>query len=597
VLIIGMAVAFAGGLLYGTQCNQPTAGGAREELGVAGKIGQTNIYAADIERVMMNNTGEMMRMFSQEGQAPPQFLPPFIEASSAMRSVSQSVDMARTIQIAKDRGVKLDPNSIRAARMSQIDVELGEMRKAFETRGTLKAGATDADFAAAFEKENGRPLADVRKDVEARIEQQLADTSERHMLEVQAAAQFLLDEAKARARPTDEDLKLNYSTLEFRRILLKDEGSSTAQQQAEKVAGELKANTIAFDAAVDRYSKDPPQAGKRLSENTISLSGNQVLANPDYAALRLLKPNETSAPVKEVDGVAIYRLLKSTPNLPPDFEKQKDTFRNQLAMELAQRAVQKQIDDAGKTMPVTWTMTGYEALHKLAQADRELLAKPDERHKVNEEALKLAEDAITKGGSDARAAVLAQFVAFEGYKANAKADKAKVEALEVKVIEDLLRDTPNPQLYLQLVDVFVKRKEAEKVGETLVNAARANTGVDAASQAMNADIAGRVLKLKGEKLISAEVEKAVQEEQKRWADAKLQWDKEQAEQKALEEQTRKEMEAEQKKFEAEQKKMQEDAEKNKGATPSPAPGGSGSIMPPPTAPPSDSSLLPKAGGQ
>ncbi|MFZ4506812.1 MAG: hypothetical protein ACOYON_03845 [Fimbriimonas sp.] len=564
----------AAGMLYNGSCNQ-TPRGAQDQAKQyeIALVNGVPVYAEDVERVY---AAGMQRMGMTTG------VPPEMEAQFLASAVQQSTNQALLIKLAKDQGAKFDDEELRTVLKVQFEEGIPAARAQMVAQGMLKDGATDAQFDEAIKKQTGKTLAELRADNAKNIEESLKDPS-RRSLAVAGAAQALLEQGiKAKLQPTDDLLKASYNTYIYKRILLrKDQGTETPATRATKIAGELSAKTLTFDQAMDRYSGDLPEPGKKLSQVPArSASAAMVQAQPELAPLLKLKAGEVSSATDGPEGTVIYQLETIRSDVPKDFEANKAKYRSQYIAGASQVELEKSLTEARKTIKIEWKSKSYKALYdwvKLMQdnATADPAAKETALLAIAKEAAASRED--VGAGGDVRAAVLAEYGAFStAFRAATPERKKSLSDERIKAIEALLSITESIELRLDLASVYADKNDGENAFNQVLAAAQANNYSDPAAEANDRNISGRTIQLNLKKLLTAEQEAAITKEQARFRAERDEAKKQEAEQKKQDEIQRKALEEEQKKAAA--------AAKSK-----PAPG----LTPPPGTPPSQS---PSTGG-
>lgn len=114
-------------------------------------------------------------------------------------------------------------------------------------------------------------------------------------------------------------------------------GMDRAQAQAEKIAGELKANPSDFAALAKRYSKDPGSAKKG---GEIGWTEPGQLVSAYQGALESLKVGEISSPVLSEFGYHVIQLLDTKEAGERPFEEVKDEIRTKIAQKKAKRRLE-----------------------------------------------------------------------------------------------------------------------------------------------------------------------------------------------------------------------------------------------------------------
>src|ERR1019366_3635079 len=227
-------------------------------------------------------------------------------------------------------GVPLGDSEIRKAANEQFELGLTQARMKFMSQGKIKPTATDKEFSDAVKAASGKTPDDLRKEQASAMDGFLKDPVQRAQEQARLAISEVPKALAAKLKPTDAELKDSYRSLSVKQVLLS--GTDVAGQIA-KVQADLKTGS-SFEAMIDRYSKDKPPVGKKLSEMDAPITGDQ-LAEDTYAPLRKLKAGDVSPVIVTPNGSVIYKVTKIKNDLPKDFEKNKETLRTQFADKLA----------------------------------------------------------------------------------------------------------------------------------------------------------------------------------------------------------------------------------------------------------------------
>ncbi|MBE3583320.1 MAG: tetratricopeptide repeat protein [Limnochordaceae bacterium] len=154
----------------------------------------------------------------------------------------------------------------------------------------------------------------------------------RRNVEDQLLAQKLLDSVKGDVKVSDADVARAYERITASQIVIKPKGQSQAgwdvalklaQDVVKKARGGENFATLAKTYSDDEATK---MGGGLLGE----IGHDKLPAAVDTAAFAL-KPGQVTDPVKGPDGYYIIQVTKRVDASGPDFEKQKEQLRQQLA--------------------------------------------------------------------------------------------------------------------------------------------------------------------------------------------------------------------------------------------------------------------------
>lgn len=465
--------------------------------------------------------------------------------------LSQQIDTGLTLIEAQKKSIPVTDADLRKNFTDQLEMQVMQEKIQLMQSGTLK-GSSDKDFEAAFQAKNHRSVAEYRKLAADAFNDSLKDPAAK----ASAIATFARTEVPkvlaTRLKPTDEQLKDSYKTLTVKQVLMT---GADVDGQVAKVQADLKSGT-SFETVIDRYSKDTPLRGKKLSSTEAPLLSDQLLEE-NYAPLRTLKEGDISPVIKTPAGSVIYKIVKIKTDLPKDFDKNKDTLKTQLATKLAQAEFRKDIAELGKTTPITWKDAGWHALYDYYQLVGDVNMKPDDK-KVK---LKSIIDAAKKA-DHSQPASLAYYAAAEDLKValGGKPD-AEMEATLIEAIQSASEYASGPDLDLELADIYASKKDGANLTQALVKASQDNTDYSAAGQATFMAIQAKVAS--SATLIPTEGKKAIADAQANWTQNHDEQQKEEADAAKQAAAEKKQADIEKKKFEAEQKaaKKADDAKK------------------------------------
>jgi hypothetical protein len=479
-------------------------------------------------------TGETIELAlaQQREQMGGMALPPEQAATFTGYAITSALTGAAMEAVAAKNGIEFKDADIKSAFDKQFQAQVDQFRQQMEMQKKLKPGASEAELMALIEKEVKKPLSKIKEDAWKQISDALADPQKRGQV-LQGFAQPMLVEAlAAKAAPSDSDLLSTYNTLTVKRVLLKDENGKSAVTEAERIRNEISGG-LKFEDAMNRYSKEIPLPNKRVSENTLTVSGRQF-SEDVYRPLAGLKAGDVSVPVTTPEGVVIYKVVSIKADVPPDFEKNKTKYREQLAKERGEAEMRRQTDAILKGADVKWQSPGYEALFKLSNDQ----ASPDPKvRQSNLEAVaKLAEDALVKAqGGERKVASLALFGALSQLATLPGADAKALSDRKISAINSILESEEDAALRLQLVDLYTEKGDKLAASDALLKAAQYNSDYTPQGQTRYSDLQAKLRTLTQKGFVDAKAEAAIKKEFDRWLKEKITFEKQQAEQKAADE--------------------------------------------------------------
>ncbi len=483
-------------------------------------------------------------------------------------AVEELVRQAAILNYAQTKGVRVDIEAAKKEMMAELETQIDAFRAQAVAKGELKAGATAEEFAAYFKKQSGRELKDIRAEKAQELDQKIAEPAVRQALLSMIAQRQLIKKAEEGVQVSDEDAKKSANLLTVKRIFVPT--GDNAKATIDKAAAELKGGA-SFESLITKYSKDLPEPKKTLAESVQNLPYRQVITQPALAPLKTLAVGATTGALQVDNGFAIYKLIKITDNTPKDFDKQKATIVSGLKSEIANAQVSAEIEKVTSGSDVTYTMKPFQALAEAYKLLTRGGLSGEALVKKCDELTAMAKTGGTENEGAKRAGQFAIYILSNLKMGALKPDEKKKYADErIEVLTDLLQFTESPKVRLELVNLFIEKKD-KAAADQLIAAAQSNSGHGPLAQRTFSDIAAILPQLQKEKLIDEEQLKKVQEVQKQWADEKREQEKAALEEKKRMEEERKKAEEEAKKEEA-KRKAEEAAAKKDAKAPTPPSG-------------------------
>lgn len=455
--------------------------------------------------------------------------------------LSDAIEEGLALIEAKQKGVSISDDQLTKNFDDQTESGVMQARMAMMQKGLLK-GTSEKDFEDAYQKLTGKSIDQAKKDAKASFLEKLKDPAQRVALEAAYAASQVPKVLATRLKPSDQELKDSYKSLMVKQILLN--GPDVAGQIAE-VQADLKKGSP-FEQVIDRYSKDKPPIGKKLSEVEAPITRDQLMDDM-YAPLRSLKVGDISPVVVTSQGSVIYKVTQVKNDLPKDFEKNKEALRDALATTLATNQYRKDLKELGKSVAVDWIDPGYHLLYDYFQLSSDVDVKSTDKPAALKAIIERAEKAERTAPSS-----LAFYAAAEDLK-NATPGKpdAELQQTLIDAIQAVSEFAPGPDLDLELADIYLTQKDAANFALALIKASQDNTDYSSSGQATYVLIQTKIAD--NSKLLTPDMKKQLADAQATWKQTSDEQKAEQAEaEKAAAEQAKQEA-AEKKQYEAEQK--------------------------------------------
>ncbi|WP_227625029.1 peptidyl-prolyl cis-trans isomerase [Fimbriimonas ginsengisoli] len=518
--------------------------------------------------------------------------PALSEIEATRAAFNSLLDSAAQSGLVQKLGIKTDDATLLADLKKKLEDDILNERLQLMGRGQLKPNATDADF----EKVLGRPLAQIRADADKRNKEMVSTPEGRRTAVLTLAPTLLTDYYKNVTKPTDQEVKDSYNQYQFKRVLVQPPlANKPSIDDRIKAAQADIAKNVPFEQVIDKYSDEHPFTGKKARDTTIPMLQSELSMNPAYKPLLGLKPGQVSPVITVPEGKAIYKLLSVKSNLPNDFEKNKERYRQTY---VATAASQKQMADLAeyKKTPglIVFKSPPLKAFYDFMQATDNSAA-ADGKSEVDRVRAAYDEAVQAEAKSDGfntRPAVLARYAASNYLWGAPGSDKAKLRPERIDTLQAVLQDSESFQARKDLFDLYMEEKKYDEAFGQLLEAAKNNTSYDRAGFQRFNDVRDMLSRLQKANGIKPEQVKQVEAAQLDWSRARAENDKMMEEQRKEQAKAAAEQQALEAKDKAEMAKAMKAAEKTKGGK---APAGKpGASTTPGTTPAPGSSV--KSGG-
>ncbi len=548
-----------------------------QETGPAAvQIGEAMIPAMDVE-----HQAQLKLAQQQMGSMNPK-MEVFAIAQVLDESIGRAANEVVAAQIAPD----LSDATIRAETIKQLDQFIADAKQRYIDEKKMKPTASAKEFEELFKKEMGGETPDqVRKKALEDLDANLNDPARKEAYLKQIAPQMAFNKLKASFSPSDAEVKASFDTYVLKRVMISTSNKTPteADAQAKKALAEAKGGAK-FEDVMNRYSNDmPPGPNKKVGEVVINLGPTDLAQNAAMAPIAQLKPGQISEVIEVPEGKAFYKMISVKNNAPADFAKNPKKYKEKYINDRAMAEFQKRAEAVSKSEQVKFPLPGYQTLRDYykTSTDFMLMQNPDEFAKKVRSIADSAKAAMSDSNpADDHVALITWYAAVDDLWNRAKADPKQAEALRaerLETVQNVLQQTENFTLRMELVDMGMAAKDATLASSKLVEAARLNNTFDTTGDQQFREIQTRVARLKAAKLITAEQAAEVEKEQQRWRTEKVVSQQAEKEFKAQQEAEKKKAAAETKQFDEEQKKMadqvKKDLEKNKTPPPPATTGG------------------------
>jgi hypothetical protein len=509
---IAIAAVMAGGVFYscGAPAAPPTADGDmnRPAVTVAGKV------------VTYKTITDIMDRARQQGMTGAQ-----MESGNLSALMNSLVETNAVRVLAEKAGVAVTDEAIRTAVLTSFDQRVEQERQSLIMQGLLKPDADAKALDAVIKQRIGSSVTELREQNVKDLATVLAAPDRREYVLMEYIRPMYTQAVAAKLQVTETELKAAYDAFTIKRILLRADGDRDLMPDAERIVGEIRGG-LKFEDAMNRYSKDLPAPGKRVSENTIEVVASQLNEEP-YEVLKGKKIGDVAGPVQTPEGVQIFYITGSKSNLPKDFAQKQAQYRKEFADRRATEEVNREVDEIVKSDQVKWNSSALHAAYLVGQTNT--LPFGAEREKKLAEAEVLAEKArATDDPLEKSFGTLALFAANTALYNSTMEGREKLIDKRIVALEAVLENAEDLALRMELVDLAVQQKNAERASENLLKAAQFNNDLSEMGQGQYTQIQGKKAELEKAKLLDPDQARLIDGELGRWRREKAEFEKQRA---------------------------------------------------------------------
>lgn len=435
------------------------------------------------------------------------------EAKAYGQAITNVMNHVYGLAFSASKGVTLDDKAVEEAIPSLWTQQVNNIRQELEQTQHLAPNASEKDFEAALMKERGQTLDQARQQFTDDFNKAFDDPAKKELIRSEVANQALSEKYQAQTDITDDDLRASYSTVSAQKISFEGKTGQEGDALAQKALADIKGG-MSFTDAIKKYSTAKPLPGKSLTDST-DIPAQILQFLPAYKPLFKLKVGEVSGPIELQTGTSIFKITNIKQNLPPDFDKNKDQLRKDLQKQTASTAMLEDLDKFKKANPPKWESPAYKAMYDYEMMTEEPTANPEEKTKKLVDIESEAKNALN--GTDGRVAALAYFAANSDLYNSATPEKKKAMAADrISALMAVLQGSESPTLRLELVDLYLAKKDTKDAAEQLKSAALALTGTAVEDQKNYEGVLSKLDQLKASKQISEEDAKTIQSTLDKW---------------------------------------------------------------------------------
>lgn len=438
---------------------------------------------------------------------------PTDEATSYGQALNNVLDHVYGLAFAASKGLTMDDKAVEEAIPSLWAQQAQTHHDILVQNHKLAANASEKDFEAAYLKDSGRTLDQERQQFTDDFNQAFSDPTKKELIRSEVVNPALTAKYEAQTNVTDDDLKASYSTVSVQRISFDGKTGSDGQALAQKVLADIKGG-MSFEDAIKKYSTAKAQAGKSITD-PIDISAQIAQFLPEYKPLFKLKQGEVSDPIDMNTGTSIFKVVKITQTLPPNFEKNKDQLRKDFQKQTASTTMMEDLDKFKKANPPKWFSPAYQAIYDYSSTIQDPSLAPDKRDAKLNEIEAEAKNALK--GSDGRVAALAFYAANTTLYQSATPDKKKAMVPDrIAALTAVLQGSESPTLRLELADLYLGTNDSKDAADQIKAAALALTGTSVEDQKNYEGLLAKLDKMKAAKQISDQDAKTVQDTLDHW---------------------------------------------------------------------------------
>jgi hypothetical protein len=489
---------------------------------------EENVLSVNGEPVMLGTVNRQVEFFLglYERMGQPVGTPDLdFEVTSS--SLSLVVDQQVQLQMAKQKGLTVDDETILAAISDALDNEITQIRMQAVTGGDLKENATEAEFQEWFEKNVGSSTSEYKK---SRIDLMREELKKPYVRQAEAgryAFTELQEKYFNEATATDEEIKRSFDKLMVLKLTFDNVETPLAEReaQAKKALAEIKGGAD-FATVQTKYMKNPVN-------EPAGLLRSDVEADPAKRPLASLKPGQTSEVLMEFGVPTIYKLLEVKSEAPTDIETNRDVYGQTVRREKAGKALQVDFDKARDAAKIEWESESFKAIFDVFETQTDDSLSDEQKKQVYLDVMAQGE-APADDPAGPKANVLAKYAAMKRVETMLTADERKERLQDfAMIIAATLDQYESTDLRLKLVDIYSEAGDYEQAAAELLLVAQYNTGFEEQNLTTFNTINTVLSKLQTEKKISDEAALKIRDELLKWSEAKKQ--SEEMEKKAEEE--------------------------------------------------------------
>lgn len=424
---------------------------------------------------------------------------PAAVADAYASSTNNVIDHLYRLALASEKGISMDDKAVEEAIPSLWNQQVQTFKDILTQEGKLKPGYTEADFEKAFLAEaqysQGRTLAQQQQKFTDDFNTAFNDPGKRELIRSEIASQQLAEKYGMLSNPTDDEVKNSFGSYKVLQLNVVPKPGVDPQKVAADALAAIKGG-MKFEDAITKFSNDKPVPGKKLTD-PIDVGSMELQFFQPYRTLLDMKEGDVSNVVNTSlgfgpDKYTIFKVVKFTPNVPPDFNTKAVQVRKTMQQSAAGAALNKDLDALKKSGKMQWKSQAYQALYDYYNAKNGASAGPAALKTAQSE----AKMALQSDTNNQRVAALAFYITTQQlYDTASPAEKKTLAPDRIASLEAVLDTTESADTRMQLVDLYIDAGRTKDAAAQLETAAKNFNGTSVQSLGAYEQLLSRVDKM------------------------------------------------------------------------------------------------------
>jgi len=439
-------------------------------------------------------------------------------AEAYASSTNNVVDHLYRLALASEKGINMDDKAVEEAIPSLWSQQVQTFKDILTQEGKLKPTSTEADFEKAFQADTqysqGMTLDQKKQKFTEDFNTAFNDPAKKELIRSEIASQQLGQKYSVLSSPSDDEVKNSFGSYKVLELNVVAKPGTDAQAVANQALNDIHGG-MKFEDAIKKYSNDKPIAGKSLTD-PIDINSIELQYLQPYRPLLSLKEGDVSGVIDMGGGAGpgkytIFKVVKFTPNVPPDFQTKAEQVRKTMEQGAAGAALEKDLDALKKAGKLKWNSDAFHSMYDYYTANS---GDPAQRTAGLKSVQAEAKKAMDSDPQNQRVAALAFYIATQGlYDAATPDQKKALTPDRIASLEAVLQSTESADTRMQLVDLYLDSgRTSDAVGE-LETAAKTIAGTSPQALGTYEEILSKLDKMSAKDQVpadkKAEIEKAL----------------------------------------------------------------------------------------